>query len=104
MRSGGTVPTMVQRTDSTADGAAGDTAGAVTPLADRPRLPEAAVSSRAKLVVLYVQVYDGVTVPQLRRDLGLSELAVLTLVERLADRGVLRVDEGEVRMARELPA
>jgi predicted DNA-binding transcriptional regulator len=62
---------------------------------DYPRVPDRVVSPNGKLVVLYVQVCEEPTVDRLAAQLGLSKLTVMTLVERLADRGVLRV-EGEV--------
>jgi predicted DNA-binding transcriptional regulator len=66
---------------------------------DYPTLPERVASPNGKLLVLYVQVYEAPTVDHLHRDLGLSRLTVMTLVEQLSERGVLQVEDGVVSMA-----
>jgi predicted DNA-binding transcriptional regulator len=57
------------------------------------------VTRNEKLVVLYVQFYEEATIDRLQRDLGLSTITLMTLVERLAEREVLAVEDGVVGMA-----
>ena len=60
----------------------------------RASLPDRLDSPRAKLVYLYLATAGETTVNELQQTLGLSKLALFSILESLAEENVVRETEG----------
>lgn len=65
----------------------------------QPALPDDLESPPAKLVYLYLASYGEATPGDLRDGLGLTTLSVLTLLDTLESRGLVRRDDAGYALA-----
>lgn len=64
-------------------------------------LPAHLESPRAKLVYLYLSTEGGATVDELKRDLAMTKLCLLSVLETLREKEVVRRDEGQYVIVRD---